>query len=124
MKIEKRWFFVIAVMSASIALAQGTEAEVQQTSLLSLIKTGGWAMWPLGGFSIFMVTLIIQNFMNLRAKVLLHSEQMPNLLDMMLDRKVKGALIYCRKNPFLFANTLGAGLERCLDGEAEMTLIK
>ena len=54
--------FVIAVMSTSIAFAQGTEAEVQQTSLLSLIKTGGWAMWPLGGFSIFMVTLIIQNF--------------------------------------------------------------
>ena len=53
MKIQKRWFFIIVVMSTTIAFAQGTEAEVQQTSLLSLIKTGGWAMWPLGGFSIF-----------------------------------------------------------------------
>ena len=88
MKIQKRWFFIIVVMSTTIAFAQGTEAEVQQTSLLSLIKTGGWAMWPLGGFSIFMVTLIIQNFMNLRAKVLLHSEEMPGLLDMMLEREV------------------------------------
>ena len=51
MKIQKRWFFIIVIMSTTIAFAQGTEAEVQQTSLLSLIKTGGWAMWPLGGFS-------------------------------------------------------------------------
>ena len=124
MKVQKRWFFIIVIMSTTIAFAQGTGAEVQQTSLLSLIKTGGWAMWPLGGFSIFMVTLIIQNFMNLRAKVLLHSEEMPSLLDMMLERKVKSALIYCRKNPSLFANTFGAGLERCLDGEAEIDFHK
>lgn len=124
MRIQKKWFYTIVIMSTTIAFAQGTDAEVQQTSLLSLIKTGGWAMWPLGGFSVFMVTLIIQNFMNLRAKVLLHSEEMPALLDMMLERKVKGALIYCRKNPSLFANTLGAGLERCLDGEAEIDFNK
>jgi biopolymer transport protein ExbB len=55
--------------------------------------------------------------MNLRPKVLLHHEQMPALLEMMMGRKVKSALIYCRKNPSLFANTLGAGLERCLDDE-------
>ena len=124
MKIKKSWIFLTVIMGATMTFAQGTEAVVQQTSLLSLIKTGGWAMWPLGGFSVFMVTLIIQNFMNLRPKVLLHSEQMPDLLDMMLNRKVKGALIYCRKNPSLFANTLGAGLERCLDGEAEIDFNK
>ena len=100
----------------SVGFAQGSEP-ASQVSLLQLIKTGGWAMWPLGGFSIFMVTLIIQNFMNLRPKVLLHHEQMPALLEMMMGRKVKSALIYCRKNPSLFANTLGAGLERCLDDE-------
>ena len=42
------------IMMAGVAMAQGTAAEAQQTSLLSLIKTGGWAMWPLGGFSVFM----------------------------------------------------------------------
>tara|TARA_B100002019_G_scaffold180775_1_gene156078 strand:- start:184 stop:906 length:723 start_codon:yes stop_codon:yes gene_type:complete len=103
-------------MLVSLGFAQGSEP-ASQVSLLQLIKTGGWAMWPLGGFSIFMVTLIIQNFMNLRPKVLLHNEQMPALLEMMMGRKVKSALIYCRKNPSLFANTFGAGLERCLDDE-------
>jgi biopolymer transport protein ExbB len=113
----KRWM-IVGVWSAlvSVGFAQGSEP-ASQVSLLQLIKTGGWAMWPLGGFSIFMVTLIIQNFMNLRPKVLLHPEQMPALLEMMMGRKVKSALIYCRKNPSLFANTLGAGLERCLDDE-------
>lgn len=113
----KRWIIVgVWSMIVSLGFAQGSEP-ASQVSLLQLIKTGGWAMWPLGGFSIFMVTLIIQNFMNLRPKVLLHNEQMPALLEMMMGRKVKSALIYCRKNPSLFANTLGAGLERCLDDE-------
>ncbi len=113
----KRWIIVgVWSMLVSLGFAQGSEP-ASQVSLLQLIKTGGWAMWPLGGFSIFMVTLIIQNFMNLRPKVLLHNEQMPALLEMMMGRKVKSALIYCRKNPSLFANTLGAGLERCLDDE-------
>lgn len=113
----KRWIIVgVWSMLVSLGFAQGSEP-ASQVSLLQLIKTGGWAMWPLGGFSIFMVTLIIQNFMNLRPKVLLHNEQMPALLEMMMGRRVKSALIYCRKNPSLFANTLGAGLERCLDDE-------
>ena len=113
----KKWIIVgVWSMLVSLGFAQGSEP-ASQVSLLQLIKTGGWAMWPLGGFSIFMVTLIIQNFMNLRPKVLLHNEQMPALLEMMMGRKVKSALIYCRKNPSLFANTLGAGLERCLDDE-------
>ena len=112
-----RWIIVgVWSMLVSLGFAQGSEP-ASQVSLLQLIKTGGWAMWPLGGFSIFMVTLIIQNFMNLRPKVLLHNEQMPALLEMMMGRKVKSALIYCRKNPSLFTNTLGAGLERCLDDE-------
>ena len=113
----KKWMVVgLWSVLVSVGYAQGSEP-ASQVSLLQLIKTGGWAMWPLGGFSIFMVTLIIQNFMNLRPKVLLHHEQMPALLEMMMERKVKSALIYCRKNPSLFANTLGAGLERCLDDE-------
>ena len=81
-------------------------------------------MIPLGLFSFFMVALIIQNFISLRAKTLLHTEQMPELLEMMLGRKCKTALIYCRKHPSMFANTFGAGLERCLDGEAEIDFNK
>jgi hypothetical protein len=104
------------LLAAGAAFGQGETAAdaVQKTNLLQLIKTGGWAMWPLGGFSFFMVALIIQNFVSLRSKTLLHTEMMPELLKMMLEKKCKTALIYCRKNPSMFANTFGAGLERCI----------
>jgi len=124
--MKKRLLIMALLMAAGSVFAQGdTAAEtVKQTNLLELIRTGGWAMWPLGGFSFFMVALIIQNFISLRAKTLLHTEQMPELIDMMLKKKVKTALIYCRKHPSMFSNTFGAGLERCLDGETEIDFAK
>ena len=123
--MKKGLLMMATLMAAGAVMAQGDiEDAVQQVNLLELIKTGGWAMWPLGAFSFFMVTLIVQNFISLRPKTLLHSEQMPELLDMMLQKKCKTALIYCRKHPSMFANTFGAGLERCLDGEQEIDFQK
>jgi len=101
--------------NAAAAAAEGGALNADEVNLLSMIKTGGWAMWPLGFFSFWMVTLIIQNAINLREKKLLHQEEMPDLLDMMLKKKVKDALIYCRERPSLFTYAFGAGLERCLD---------
>lgn len=104
----------LLVLSTTV-FAQSNLEVAQQTNLLDLIKTGGWAMWPLGAFSVFMVTLIIQNYISLRAKKLLHVDQMPKLLDLMINRKVTSALIYCKENPSLFSNTYSAGLEKYLD---------
>lgn len=120
--MNKRLLVVGALLLvAGGVFAQEINAEMAEamaeTKLWDMIKQGGWAMWPLGIFSLAMVTLIIQNFISLREKTLLHSEQMPELLDMMLKKKVKTALIYCRKHPSMFSNAFGAGLERCLDGE-------
>ncbi len=125
----KKGLLMVALLTvAGAALAQGdiaeTAAATQKTDLLSLIKQGGWAMYPLGAFSFFMVAMIIQNFISLRPKTLLHTEQMPELLELMLQKKCKTALIYCRKHPSMFANTFGAGLERCLDGEEEIDFQK
>jgi len=124
--MKKRLLIIALLAVAGSVFAQGdTAAEtVKSTNLLELIKTGGWAMWPLGGFSFFMVALIIQNIISLRPKTLLHTEQMPELIDMMLKKKVKTALIYCRKHPSMFSNTFGAGLERCLDGEKTIDFAK
>ncbi len=128
----KKRFFISAVLllvaGSVFAQADGGAAPEGSlgldTNLWNLIKTGGWAMYPLGAFSFAMMVLIIQNFISLREKTLLHSEQMPDLLDMMLNKKVKTALIYCRKHPSMFANTFGAGLERCLDGEVDINFQK
>lgn len=123
--MKKGLFITALLMAAGSVFAQdGGSSAPGQVKLLEMVKTGGWAMWPLGAFSFFMVILVIQNFISLRTKTLLHSEQMPELLEMMLAKKSKTALIYCRKNPSMFANTFGAGLERCLDGEAKINFQK
>lgn len=128
-QVMKKGLFVGALLlMAGSAFSQEAAAAAEaaapsQASLLDLLKTGGWAMWPLGGFSVFMVTLIIQNFISLRPKQLLHTEMMPELLEMMLNKKVKDALIYCRKNPAMFTNIFGAGLERVLDGVEDFSVV-
>jgi biopolymer transport protein ExbB len=119
--MKKRLLIMALLIAAGSVFAQDAVPAAadapQEINLWSMIKTGGWAMWPLGGFSFFMVALIIQNAISLRPKTLLHSEMMPELLDYMLADKVKTALVYCRKHPSMFTNTFGAGLERCLDVE-------
>jgi len=42
---------------------------------------------------------------------------------MMLNKKVKDALIYCRKKPSMFTNTFGAGLERCIKGNVNFVKV-
>ena len=127
----KKGLLMMALLAvAGAAFAQGdiesasAASMADKTDLWSLLKQGGWAMFPLGAFSFFAVALIIQNFISLRPKTLLHTEQMPELLDMMLNKRCKTALIYCRKHPSMFANTFGAGLERCLDGDEEIDFAK
>lgn len=128
--MKKGLFITALLLVAGGVFAQGdiqaaaAEAMAEKTSLISLIQTGGWAMWPLGVFSFAMTVFVIQNFISLREKTLLHTEMMPDLIEMMLGKKVKTALIYCRKHPSMFTNAFGAGLERCLDGEAEINFFK
>ena len=128
--MKKGLIIMALLLVAGGAFAQGdiqaaaATSMADKTSLISLIKTGGWAMWPLGLFSFAMTVFVIQNFISLREKTLLHTEMMPELIEMMLERKVKTALIYCRKHPSMFTNAFGAGLERCLDGEQEMNFLK
>ena len=123
--MKKRFLIMALLMAAGAVLAQeggpaaATADVAEKISMWGLVKQGGWAMWPLGAFSFFMVALVIQNTIALRAKTLLHAEMMPELIQFMLNDKVKAALIYCRKHPSMFTNTFGAGLERCLDVEGE-----
>jgi len=115
------------VFAQEAATAAGAEPQVEsQLTLWGMIKTGGWAMWPLGFLSFFGVALIVQNLLALRPKSLLHTEMMPELIDNMLNDKIKESLIYCRKHSSMFTNVFGAGLERCLDvsGEYDFDKVK
>lgn len=131
MKKHMVWMGLLLVAGSVVAQEMTPEAAAQASAALTsesatlwdLIKTGGITMIPLGLFSFAMVTFIIQNFVSLGEKRLLHSEMMPDLLQMMLDKKVTEALIYCRKHPAMFTNTFAAGLERCMKGEVEFVKV-
>jgi biopolymer transport protein ExbB len=108
-----------AAIAQEPAAAASAALTTENATLWQLIKTGGITMIPLGILSFAMVTFIVQNFFSLREKTLLHTEMLPELLEMMLNKKVRDALIYCRKHPSMFTNTFAAGLERCMKGDVE-----
>jgi biopolymer transport protein ExbB len=113
------------IMLASGAFAQEAAALTSENATLwSLIKTGGITMIPLGILSFMMVAFVVQNFFSLREKTLLHTEMLPELLDMMLNKKAKVALIYCRKHPAMFTNIFAAGLARCMKGEVDFMKVR
>ncbi|NQZ68216.1 MAG: MotA/TolQ/ExbB proton channel family protein [Lentisphaeria bacterium] len=117
-------FMVVLTGIASRVLAQESAAlTTENATLWQLIQTGGITMIPLGLLSFAMVTFIVQNLFSLREKTLLHTEMLPELLDMMLNKKVRVALIYCRKHPSMFTNTFAAGLERCMKGDVNFTKV-
>ena len=128
----KKTGLMIWMLSAMAVTVWAQEPEAVETAgaltkenatLLELIMTGGWAMIPLGVLSFMMVIFVVQNVISLRAKTLLHTEMMPELLDMMLEKRVPDALIYCRNHPSMFTFTFGAGLERVIDGVTDFDKI-
>ena len=115
MKKMMKVAFCLSLVAASTVFAQDAAAvgEVQKTTLFTLIKQGGWAMWPLGLMSVAMVYFIVQNGLALREKVLLRPDLMPEFIGLMKDKKIVEAHTLCKENETLFTYVFGAGLERC-----------
>jgi len=109
--------FCFSLVLGPVAFAQdGADAEeqaVQKTTLMQMIKQGGWSMYPLGLFSVLMVYFIVQNSLTLREKVLLRPDMMPDFIRLMKDKKVLDAHTLCKENETLFTYVFAAGLERC-----------
>ena len=78
----------------------------------ALIKQGGWAMYPLGLFSVAMFYLIIRNTMLLREKNMLREDLRPQLEELMSRRDVAGIRELCAANDSLLTAVLDAGMER------------
>jgi len=108
-----------SLMAGAAAFGQeATEAaaaasNVETTTLLGMIKQGGWSMIPLGLFSVGMIYFIVQNGLALREKVLLRPDMLPDFIVLMKDRKVLEAHTLCKENETLFTYVFAAGLERC-----------
>ena len=107
--------FCLSLIAATSVFAQdaGAGGGEVKTTLWTLIKAGGWTMWPLGAMSVAMVYFIVQTGLALREKVLLRPDLMPDFVNLMKDRKIVEAHALCKENETLFTYVFGAGLERC-----------
>ena len=74
------WIAAMAVHAQDAAEAAPAAAE--KVTFLGLILQGGWAMIPLGLLSLAMIFFIVENFISLREKTLLHKEMLPDFQTM------------------------------------------
>lgn len=110
--------FCFSLLMGPVAFSQEAAPEaagpkVESTTLMQMIKQGGWSMYPLGLFSMGMIFFIVQNFLSLREKVLLRPDLMPDFIQLMKDKKILEAHSLCKENETLFTYVFAAGLERC-----------
>jgi len=106
----------VATAWAQAPEAAAGEAAATSTSLLDLIKVGGWAMWPLGGCSFGLITIAIIIAQKVNRKKLIPPAALAEI-----KRAAKVGDVMVMQNtaataPSLFTNSLAVGL-RQLDPE-------
>lgn len=113
---------MLVPLASSLAQEAGVPAaEVQAVDSVTfgaLIKQGGWAMYPLGLFSVAMFYFIIRNSMLLREKNMLREDLKPRLEELMSKRDVSGVRELCAENDCLLTAVLDAGMERISEEHA------
>ncbi|MGD9782599.1 MAG: MotA/TolQ/ExbB proton channel family protein [Kiritimatiellia bacterium] len=111
------------LMPLGIALAQdppppappadaAAPAAPTKITLWGMIKTGGWAMWPLGLCSVGVVTMIVLNVRMVSRKALLPPGVVVPLRAAAEQRDVGQMYSLCRAAPNLFTNGLLPGLRK------------
>jgi biopolymer transport protein ExbB len=110
---RKNWVVGVLLSVATMSWAQAENAASEQTiSLGALLQQGGWAMYPLGIFSLAMFYFIIRNLIILRERNLLRPDLKDEIESMMRSRDVAGVRTLCAKNDSLITAVLDAGMER------------
>lgn len=84
----------------------------KSTSLWDIIKTGGWAMWPLGACSVMVVTFVVLNIRMVSRSNLLPPAIVAGATAAAAQRDVGQLHSLCTSKPCLFTNGLLAGLRK------------
>ncbi len=91
------------------------EAQIEVADTVTfgmLIKQGGWAMYPLGFFSLAMFYFIIRNALLLKEQNMLRVDLKPQIEELMSRRDIAGVRQLCAENDSLITAVLDAGMER------------
>lgn len=103
--------------SAQEAAAAGPASVPEAKSLWTVLKEGGWIMFPLAGFSIAMVWLIIDCTMRTGIKKLLPDDDLENLRNYFRSGDYVGAYQSTLERNSCFNNVVRAGLINVGDGK-------
>lgn len=127
-----RMILMVAILAISAAMSvkvyaqepvaeeesAGSSAE-QSLTIDQMLKQGGWAMWPLGLFSVATLYFIVRNSMLLRAKNLLREDLREDIQKRLSQADIDGVREICQANPSLMTAVLDAGLERVSEGDVD-----
>lgn len=112
-KLEKKFFIYILLSFSNLVFAQDLNSTIEKTiSLGDLIMQGGWAMYPLGLFSLALFYFIIRNILIFREKNLLRPDLKDEIELLMRNRDISGIRNLCANNDSLITTVLDAGMER------------
>jgi hypothetical protein len=96
------------------AAAAAAEPVARKTTLWDLIKTGGWAMWPLGLCSVGLVTMVVLNIRLVSRKNLLPLDVVVPIRAAAEQRDVGQMYALARSSPNLFTKGLLSGLRKLI----------
>jgi biopolymer transport protein ExbB len=104
---------MLCILAGALSVwAQDAAGGGKSMTVMDMLKEGGWAMWPLGLFSVATLFFIIRNTLLLRPKNLLRADLKPEIDSLLAQRDLKGVREICQNNPSLMTSVLDAGLER------------
>lgn len=96
----------------------------QSITFAVLLRQGGWAMWPLGFFSLVMIFLIVRNALMLRPRTLMRNDLHAEIETRMAEGRVAETRELCAKNSSLLTFVLDAGLERISEHDTDIEHVK
>jgi len=86
--------------------------QVEGKTVISLIRTGGWIMWPLGIISIWCASLILEGFVRIRIPKFAPADVVRKLRAAFAEENYQQAWRICKAHPSFLTNILRRGLER------------
>ena len=124
--MRRYWVVILMLMMVAMAfnaLAQSTAAtsaaasapalQVEnRTTLWDLIKSGGWAMWPLGSCSVLVVWLVILNFQRVSTKKLVPPVLVTQIKSAASTGDLQQVWNLSTSTDCYFTRTLAAGLRQ------------
>lgn len=88
------------------------EQAPKKTNLLDIIKTGGWAMWPLGACSVMLITFVVLNIRMVSRKALIPVGVVAPIRSAAAQHDVGQMYSICQSSPCLFTKGLLPGLRK------------